>query len=436
MSLQHTKYFFIIGLLGFVAGCDGTDGTPLSSASSGSSSSSSSGTGSSTGSGTTSGSGTSTGSGTGSSSSSTTLTVRVDGDHLIDASGKTLQLRGVNVSGLEFVAVQGWDPSDPWGGGAPDWNAIKTWKANAVRFPLNEASWLGYQCVDGNGNTRDPDPGKNYKTTVQTAVQQATAAGLYVILDLHWTAPKNYCPLGQNPMADADNSVTFWTSLATAYKGDPNVIFELFNEPYFYWLTANETEWNVLMKGGTITKYVSAGTNSYETTYSWQSAGMQQLVDAVRATGATNVVLVSGVSWSQDLSQWAANKPTDSANQLAAVWHAYPNSSTVGNAQAALPKYGSVAYTWTQSVLAAGYPVVTTEFGDNNATGTVGSPFASNLLPWLDKAGGSYLGWTWNAWSDSSDILILNDSGTPTDGYGVYVKTHYECVAAGTSNCL
>ena len=32
------------------------------------------------------------------------------------ATGKTIQLRGVNVSGLEFVAVQGWDPGNPWGG--------------------------------------------------------------------------------------------------------------------------------------------------------------------------------------------------------------------------------------------------------------------------------------------------------------------------------
>jgi hypothetical protein len=258
---------------------------------------------------------------------------------------------------------------------------------------------------------------------------------MYVILDLHWSAPKNFCPLAQNPMADSDNSINFWSSIAGAFKSYPNVMFELFNEPYFYWLTSGETDWNVLMHGGTITAYVTGDGNEYTVNYSWQTAGMQQMLDAVRQTGATNVVLVGGVSWSQDLSQWVAHMPTDPQKQIAAVWHAYPNSGTVGDPQAALPKYGSVAYTWTKSVLAAGYPVFITEFGDHNAQGTIGSPFASHLLPWADENGASYTGWTWDPWGESDNVLIKDHIGTPTDGYGVYIKAHYLCVATGSGNC-
>jgi hypothetical protein len=363
------------------------------------------------------------------------LSVRVQGDHFIDANSVPVQLRGVNLSALEFVAVQGWDASDPWGGVAPNFAAVKTWKSNTVRLPLNEASWLGYTCVDGTGATRNPDPGHNYQATVKKAVSDATAAGLYVIVDLHWTAPKNFCPLAQNPMADADNSLNFWTSIAGTFKGYPNVLFELFNEPYLYYLSGGETDWKVLMQGGTETAYVTGNGSAYTANYSWQVAGMQQMLNAVRATGATNVVLVAGVSWAQDLSQWNANKPTDPAKQLAAVWHAYPNSGTVGDPQAALPKFGSVGYTWTQSVLSAGYPVLITEFGDHNAPGTVGSPFVSNLLPWADAHGASYTGWTWDPWGDNDNVLIKDPTGTPTDGYGVYTKAHYLCVATGSSNC-
>ena len=352
-----------------------------------------------------------------------------------DANGNTLQMRGVNLSGLEFVAVQGWDASDPWGGVAPNFTAIKTWKSNTVRIPLNEASWLGYTCVDGTGASRDPDPGHNYQATVKAAVANATAAGLYVSLDLHWTAPGKFCPLAQNPMADTDNSLTFWTSIATTFKGYPNVMFELFNEPYLYWLTSGEVDWTVLMNGGTETEYVTGNGSAYTANYTWKVAGMQQMLNAVRATGATNVVLVAGTSWAQDLSLWAANKPSDPLNQVAAVWHAYPNSGTVGDPQAALPKWGSVAYTWTASVLTAGYPVIATEFGDHDAAGTVGSPFVSNLLPWADAHGVSYTGWTWDPWADADNVLIKDASGTPTDGYGVYTKAHYLCVAAGSSNC-
>ena len=369
------------------------------------------------------------------SSGSASLSIRVQGDHFIDANGQPLQLRGVNVSGLEFTAVQGWSPTDPWGGMSPNWNAIKAWDANVVRLPLNEASWLGYTCVDGTGATRNPDPGHNYQSTVKKAVADATAAGLYVIVDLHWTAPSNFCPLAQNPMADADNSINFWTSVANSFKGYPNVVFELFNEPYLFYLTSGETEWGVLMQGGTMNQYVTGDGSAWTKNYTWKVAGMQQMLDTIRATGATNVVLAGGVSWSQDLSQWAANKPKDPLNQLAAVWHAYPNSGTVGDAQAALPKFGSIGYTWTDSVLSAGYPVLITEFGDHDAPGTVGAPFVSKLLPWADSRGVSYLGWTWDSWGDSNNVLIKDSSGTPTDGYGVYTKAHYLCVGGGSSVC-
>ena len=363
------------------------------------------------------------------------LSVRVQGDHFIDADSEPIQLRGVNVSGLEFVAVQGWSPSNPWAQVAPNYTAIKTWKSNTVRLPLNEASWLGYTCVDAAGKSRNPDPGHNYKATVEQAVANATAAGLYVILDLHWTAPANFCPLAQNPMADASHSIAFWTSIAETFKDRPNVMFELFNEPYFYWLTGGETDWSVLMQGGTMTEYVTGDGSEYTKKYTWQVAGMQQMLNAVRATGATNVVLIAGVTWAQDLSQWVAHAPKDPLKQIAAVWHAYPDSNTVGNPNAGLPKLGSVAYDYTQSVLSAGYPVFITEFGDHSAPGAVGAPFASKMLPWADEHGVSYTGWAWDPWGDIDDTLILNSSGTPSAGYGVYTKAHYLCVATGSSNC-
>jgi len=367
--------------------------------------------------------------------SSSALSVRVQGDHFIDANSVPMQLRGVNVGDLGFVAVQGWDPSDPWGGDSPDFAAIKTWKANTVRLPLNEASWLGYRCTDATGASRNPDPGHNYQATVKKAVSDATAAGLYVVLDLHWSAPKNFCPLAQNPMADSDNSISFWSSVAATFKTYPNVMFELFNEPYFFWLAEGETDWNVLINGGTMTEYVTGSGHEYTAKYTWKVAGMQQMLDAVRKTGATNVVLIGAVNWSQDLSEWVAHRPTDPEKQIAAVWHAYPDSSTVGSPQAALPKFGSIAYAWTKSVLAAGYPVFITEFGDHNAPGTKGSPFASKLLPWADENGASYTGWTWDPWPERDNVLVKDRIGTPTDGYGVYTKGHYLCAATGSSNC-
>jgi aryl-phospho-beta-D-glucosidase BglC (GH1 family) len=367
------------------------------------------------------------------------LSIRISGNHFIDGAGKTVQLRGVNVSGLEFVSVQGWDATNPWGGqvgsGLPNFSAMKSWGINVVRVPLNEASWLGYQCVDATGATRNPDPGHNYQATVKQTIAGATAAGLYVIIDLHWTAPKNFCPLAQNPMADADNSINFWNSIAATFKAYPNVMFELFNEPYVYWLEAPGTEWQTTMQGGNITQYVTGG-NPYQVAHTWKVAGMQQMLNTVRATGATNPVLIAGVNWAGDLSQWLANAPKDPLKQIAAVWHAYPAyGSTFGTAAYTLPGGGQASYANAQKILAAGVPVAITETGDRDAKGTASAPFASQLLPWADKAGASYLGWAWDVWQNDENVLIKDKEGTPSDGYGVYFKQHLGCVAQNKPSC-
>ena len=54
---------------------------------------------------------------------------------------------------------------------------------------------------------------------------------------------------------------------------------------------------------------------------------MQTLVNTVRATGATNVIMLGGVQYSGTLSHWGANAPTDSAGQLAASFHTYDFTS-------------------------------------------------------------------------------------------------------------
>src|SRR5207247_8648737 len=55
----------------------------------------------------------------------------------------------------------------------------------------------------------------------------------------------------------------------------------------------------------------------------YQVAGFQSLVNAVRVTGATNVILLGGLAYSNDLTQWLQYKPTDSTGNLAASAHIY-----------------------------------------------------------------------------------------------------------------
>ena len=257
--------------------------------------------------------------------------ISVQGNRLIDAAGNVVQLRGVSFSGFEFVAIGGWSPEDPSGGQAgqphgPKWAALKAWRANTIRFTLNETSWLGLTCVDTDGVTRDGDPGDNYRSAIATQVDQAVAAGLYVLIELHWSAPGNTCPMVQTQMANADHSIAFWTSVATTFKDNSAVLFSLYNEPFFFGLSSPTDQWSALMTGATLNYYpATSGTHNYkniETTRT--SAGMQAMLDAVRATGARNVVLIGGIEFSNNMSGWQANMPTDSLKQIAAAWHPYP----------------------------------------------------------------------------------------------------------------
>jgi aryl-phospho-beta-D-glucosidase BglC (GH1 family) len=380
---------------------------------------------------------------------------------LVDAQGNEVQLRGVNLSGLEGVSILGWSPSNPWGSqtgtATPDWETIKTWGVNVVRVPLNEASWLGLSCVDEGGmgvtvvngvkvqnkagTTIKADPGGNYQSTVASSVAGAAAAGLYVILDLHLAAPGNVCPNVQNPMADADHSIAFWTSVATAFKGSPNVIFELFNEPFLDMTSAlvDKTQWADLLNGGaTLSSYVAQTPNApYQITrsYTWRSAGMQQMLNAVRATGSTNVVLTSALSYASAIYNWLEYKPTDPAGQLGAVWHAYSVPAYPAQVDCVnMPGCSATIMSSAIAIKAAGYPVVITEFGDTIGGST--APWASVLLPFADTHGISYLGWAWDTWSGmSANVLITDAAGTPTQGYGTYVKAHYLCRAAGNAVC-
>ncbi len=359
------------------------------------------------------------------------LAIRVQGNHLVDSAGQTLQLRGENFSGYEFVAVQGWSPLDPTGGqgsqaGGPKWSAIASWKANVVRIPLNEASWLGYTCTDSSGVTHNPDPGGNYRSSLASNVTAANAAGLYVVLVLHWAAPGKVCPMLQTQMADADNSLSFWTSIANTYKGNPSVMFALYNEPFFNFDFSGDA-WQYMMTGtgGSFSGYPATdGTGNWQDVKKpWAIASFQAMIDAVRATGAKNVVLIGTMDYSADFSGWLTHPLVDSAGQLAASWHAYPTyGAPWGSPAYAQPNFAPGVFQDVKNIVAAGTPVTITETGDQNSPGTIGSPFVATITAFADQNGLGVMAWSWDVWTVPNNVLIKDVNGTPTDGYGVFYK--------------
>jgi endoglucanase len=63
---------------------------------------------------------------------------------------------------------------------------------------------------------------------VDTILNQATAANLAVVVDMH-----AYDDLALNVAAQRDRFVGLWRQIASRYQGRPETVaFELFNEPY------------------------------------------------------------------------------------------------------------------------------------------------------------------------------------------------------------
>jgi hypothetical protein len=310
------------------------------------------------------------------------LAVRVSANRLLDGAGHPVRLLGVNRSGAEYACVQGWGIFDgPVT--AKSVAAIAAWHTNAVRVPLNEDCWLGINGV------KPALSGPVYRKAIARYVARLNAAGQIAVLDLHWNAPGKTRAAGQQRLPDVDHSPTFWRSVARTFRRNPAVVFDLYNEPH-------DVTWRCWRDG------------------CGRLAGMQRLVTAVRSTGARQPIMLGGLAWSNDLSQWLRYEPRDPRHQLVASFHLY-NFNTCGTQR---------CWDATIAPLAARVAVVTGELGEDDCA----HAFVDRYMRWADARGISYLGWTWDTWDcGQGPALIASYDGTPT-AFGVGLRAHLAAI--------
>jgi endoglucanase len=355
--------------------------------------------------------------------------IAVLGNQLVDGARVPMQLRGADRMGTEYACVQGWGVfGQPDGPGDQRTDAQKNdatlaamsrWNINAVRVPVNEDCWLGTKAGLNPRYT-----GVTYRNAITAWVSQITAHGMVAIVDLHWSAPNGRLATDQQPMADADNSPAFWSDGAAVFKSNPNVIFDVFNEPYLDrdngLIPDMATAWRCWRDGCRL--HVHSGETPMATTY--QAAGMSELVAAIRQTGASNPIMLGGLSYAQNFSQFLNYLPTDPAHNLIASFHAYLGNDCglVNNACRS-----------TIASLMTGVPLVTGEFGLNNcASPSEVTPAnlatLNDYLTFMDTHQGSYVAWTWTVPDPGCtgfSLIIDDDSGAPSPT-GVIVRTHYQ----------
>ncbi|HEU0001528.1 MAG TPA: cellulase family glycosylhydrolase, partial [Ktedonobacteraceae bacterium] len=318
----------------------------------------------------------------------------VSGNQIIGADNTPYIFHGVGRDGLEFECT-----GDPFldsahlafmGPGTSGPGATYWW-GNTVRLPLSESIWL-------NGDAKAQCTAAQYQNLISTVVNTITnTLHLNVVIALMWTdAGGTATGAGAGfDMADAD-SVTFWTQVAGIYKSNPNVLFELYNEPHpttwACWATACPITDTDTLKGAP---------------YTYTGVGLQALVNTVRKAGATNVAIVAGMNWGYDLSQVPANPITDSGNNLAYDTHPYS------------PYAGKTPADWDGSFgfLTKTKPVMSLESGEYDC----GSQYMGLLLNYLDAHQMSWTGW---AWFSSGSVcgypqIVTDWQGTPSSLMGV-----------------
>ncbi|HEU0002135.1 MAG TPA: cellulase family glycosylhydrolase [Ktedonobacteraceae bacterium] len=325
----------------------------------------------------------------------------VKGNAIIGADGKRYLFHGVGRDSLEYNC---------WGDGHFDAQelaymgsgsgkyAVTYWGANTVRLPLSEGIWL-------NGQSSQGCSAAQYQALIKQVVNSLTTLKLNVILDLQWSDAGGQSLQAGGPWAlpDAD-SVIFWQQLATIYKSYPNVLFELFNEPH-------PGTWACWLSGCVTSDTAYSQDCNCNKSLTYNSVGMQALVNAVRGTGATNLVLVAGMDWGYDLSQ--ITKFPIAGTNVVYDTHPYPYTEKLPNTWNAA--FGTISKT---------HPVISAESGQYDC----GTGYMSQLLAYFDAHQISWSAWAWVVQGSQCGypLLIRDYRGTPTAGMGQLIYQHLQ----------
>lgn len=323
------------------------------------------------------------------------MCLHTEGNKVLDAGGKPVWLYGVNIASLEWT-----NGGDHVGESVN--RAINDWKVNFIRLPLAQDCWFGKM-------TNQMDGGGSYRALVDKLVDTCAKARVYIDLDLHWSDCGKWIneggKLGQHNMPDK-NSITFWQDVATRFKNHPNVIFGLYNEPH-------DVSLAIWHDGGTVTDK-PARWNPDQAKVIFEAVGLQRLYDAVRATGATNVVTVSGLDWGYDLSGVLQDFAIAGTN-LVYETHPYPFKDKNWDNY-----FGAVSEK---------FPVYMGEwgFGGRGMNVTNNLKYARDLMEYARQHN---LHWTaWDLHTTAGPTLIKNWRYEPTV-FGQFVKEQLAALAA------
>ncbi len=262
--------------------------------------------------------------------------LHVKNGQLCDQRGNPVQLRGMSSHDLKFFPFTRNTVS----------NLVNNWHVSVVRAAMYTDSY-------GSSYIREPQ----VKQTVKLIVDEAIRNDVYVIVDWHILEDGN-------PNRYKEQAKKFFEEMAETYRGSPNVIYEICNEP-----------------------------NGTNVTWKEIKSYAEFIIPAIRAIDPDSVIIVGTGTWCQDVRA-AAEAPLNFTNVLYTL-HFY-----AGTHRGELRRNAEFA-------LSKNLPIFVSEWGLTDYTGKGGLYFdeAQRWVDWMNEHKISWASWSFSNADEGSAAL-------------------------------
>ena len=265
--------------------------------------------------------------------------LKVVGTHLVNAKGQPVILRGMSF---------GWHNWWPrfYNAGTVSW-LKKDWGCNVVRAAMGVEPDGGY--------IKQPAWSKG---KIKEVIDAAIKENIYVIVDWH------------SHNIRQEEAKKFFTEIATEYGKQPNIIYEIFNEP-------ERQSWTEV------------------------KAYSIELIKTIRAIDPDNIILVGSPHWDQDI-HLVADDPITGYNNLMYTLHFYAATH-----KQPLRDRGDYA-------LNKGLPIFISESAGMEATGNgpLNEPEWNEWINWAEKNKISWITWSVSDKDETCSVLLPTASST------------------------
>jgi len=301
--------------------------------------------------------------------------LHTEGRLLVDAGGTPVVLRGAQIQSYNVA----WAYRETTWLAAPSFSAMHSWGMNELRLPFSA-------CLVSSDS--------GYLPRLIHLTRQAEAAGLFVVLAL-FADKRAGCPVDGVALPHP-YVVAQWARVAAAFHSDPDVLFDLFNEPNLGNGPTTDSEWNIWAHGGVVSS--SSG-------QSVEVVGLDELARTIRNAGAVTQPLVAEAVNVDDLTG-VTRHLLDDANVVYSIHTYFQGDSSAqhwdpmfGNEAASLPVFVGE---WAFLPNALGASMC----ADLHLTAAAATSLVAHFLAYMDEHQVSY-----NAWSFTPTYLIVDETG-------------------------